>query len=331
MLLELWDSARSLAEAGVVAAETDAHLKPYPKKAAFILDLDAESHITAVRPVDPETVARLRKYETSTGGSRESTPGFNIDPLFRPCKEDDKNYRKDVGAFKKQLERGGFAEPAQRREKIETFLARTEPAWDERAKAVQKCLQDAARVLMGRLDKLVRGDEPEWLALGEILRRSMALDAERFRQELGDRALNQLIEASPHCPLDRLVSLLFLDPSVVILELADAVRFSCRANSERVWGWVNRVLLDEESKKRRSQGSVTPSGDTALGIFGESLTDGDNKMKTMPEVKLPSLGLVKLRSLSGNIPCQQRDGMIEASSCPVGESKRGKMAAALDW
>ena len=113
----------------------------------------------------------------------------------------------------------------------------------------------------------------------------------------------------------------------MILELADAVRFSYRANSERVWRWVNRLLINEGSKEMRSQESAMPS-EAVLGIFGESFTDDGEKM---PQVKLPRLGAVILRSLSGSIPCQQRYGLIEAAACPVGESERGKMAAALDW
>ena len=174
MLLELWDSARSLSAAGVSAGETDTHLKPYPRRAAFFVDLDEKSHITAIRAANPDEVTRLRKYETSAGGLRESTPGFNIDPLFGPCQpNDEKSFRKDIGAFKKLLEKGGIADPSQRREKIDAFLDRSEPAWDDRAKTVQKCLQDAARVLTERLGRLAQEDEPEWLSLRELLSRSI--------------------------------------------------------------------------------------------------------------------------------------------------------------
>lgn len=114
MLLELKDLAQSLNAASVSVGQTDDHLVPYPNKPLFEIALDETGQVAAMRYVvrdeGPETkrFQRLRKYKCSKGGSQESTPGFNIDPLFLLRQgEDERAFRKELSSFRRPLRRGG--------------------------------------------------------------------------------------------------------------------------------------------------------------------------------------------------------------------------------
>jgi hypothetical protein len=51
----------------------------------------------------------------------------------------------------------------------------------------------------------------------------------------------------------------------------------------------------------------------------------------MPEVKLPGLGGVKLRSMFADHSCQKRYGLIEDTSYPITKENRAKIKKSLEW
>jgi hypothetical protein len=320
MLLELHDLGLSLQRAGVPLALTDDRLVPYPKRLTFQADLDADGLVAAVRPLAPERVARLRKYECSKGGRRESTPGFNIEPLFRPKPgEDEKVFRGEVSAFQKALRTGALPTAARRRARLEWLLQRSQPNWQARTRAVNQCLQVAAQALLRQLQGPVGPAGVELEPLRELLRRSMRVTAPRLHAQLAARAEQSIVEVQPDGLAAWLLPLLFGKPAALVLELAEAAAHG-PANHESVWSALNRCLLAADA------GAVARG--SPRGIFGEPLPADPAKM---PERRLPRLGNVKLRSLSEKAACQGRYGLVESAACPVGKAERDALAAALEW
>ncbi len=320
MLLELRDLVNGLQTVGVGAPQRDDHLVSYPKRPLLFAELSSEGQVACVSAPDAERISRLLKYETSKGGARESTPGFNIDPLYRAREGGEEELRRLVGDFKKALDRGGLPEPAAREARLSGLIERCEPNWDNRAAALNKSLNGAAVLLAAILDENL--PEAGWAGLRELLRRSKLLDAGLLHQQLSAVLRRQLIEGAPQAPLPMLLEVLFLTPTSLVLELDDALRYDLPANADRTWALLNEWLL--------TRGSSAASGPTteARGAFGEVLSADKEKM---PQVKLPRLGPVILRSLSKSIVCQQRYGLAEAEACPVGKEVRRELAAALSW
>src|SRR5262245_54236030 len=206
MLLELRDLSRSLQDAGITVSRTDDHLVAYSRsRPAFWVEVDSGGRVCTVRPIEQEAVARLRKYECSSGGYRESTPGFNIDPLYRPGPGESKEaYEKEVAAFARDLERGKLPVEAARRDRLQGLLSRSEPNWQDKARAINQSLRVAPRVLLDRLGQLAAGEEPPLALLRELLRRSQLLDADRLRAQLLDHARRAIQEAGPQSRPGRL-------------------------------------------------------------------------------------------------------------------------------
>jgi hypothetical protein len=321
MLLELRDLSLSLTSSQVTAARTDDHLVTYPNRPVFQIDLDSNGQVVAVRPLDRIHTTHLRRYKCSTGGLQESTPGFNIEPLFRAAQgEDEKAYGKDVAKFAKAMEKGSIPNSMERQQHLDQLNKRSQPNWQDRARTVDQCLKVASQVLLDRLAPLAN-QTPELAPIQELLRRSSLLGAGQFFEQVASQARQLIIDSPPGSQPAQLVQMLFAKPSAVVLELADASCFDYPANHERVWDAINRHLLGAV---------VTPNPADSLGrgIFGEPVLPGPEKM---PERKLPRLGNVKLRSMTGDAACQTRYRMVEADACPVGKDLRAELAAALDW
>ena len=332
MLLELKDLAQSLNAASVSVGQTDDHLVPYPNKPLFEIALDETGQVAAMRYVvrdeGPETkrFQRLRKYKCSKGGSQESTPGFNIDPLFLLRQgEDERAFRKELSAFQKALKAGRVQTMSARQESLDKLLARCDPNWKGRDKTIDKCLKDAARVLSDQLARATGRDATALAPMRELLRRSQLLDAGRLHQQLTDHARRAVVDGASGSNAEQFLQALFAKPASVVLELADSQNREYPANHETVWQAVNRVLIEATSPLPVADRA---GGQFRVGVFGEAAPVNDAKM---PERKLPRLGLVKLRSMTKNAVCQARYGLTEDDACPVGSGVREELAARLEW
>ena len=83
MLLELHDLDRCLRNAGIAPEVTDQRIQPYPNRPALEVRLGGAGEIKSIKLLQTDQLRAIRKFECSKGGLRESSPGFNVDPLWR--------------------------------------------------------------------------------------------------------------------------------------------------------------------------------------------------------------------------------------------------------
>jgi len=89
---------------------------------------------------------------------------------------------------------------------------------------------------------------------------------------------------------------------------------------------INGALIDD---RRNTTKGHNAKG--AVDAFGEFLSSSDDAEK-MPEVKLPGkVAGTKLRSMSHEIPCQTRYGLIGPASYPIASPVRMQAKSSLEW
>jgi hypothetical protein len=323
MLLELRQLAGALREAGIGVASWDPRLREYGKYPALVVELDEAGAVARLGLVTPERLARWRTFQVSTGGSQESTPGFSMLPLLKLASAGEKDaYARLIGSLAAMNDG-----PEERAGRLDALVAMTEPNRDPgKATKLRKRLHDAARTLLGLLpdDGAV---PPEVKPLRAVLERSTRLDVEGFRDRLLAAARARLVAAESAAEAEALARLLFLrkdaDRVTLVLELDERSRDGgTPANTERTFERLNGLLAGARCDDAPGQDG------SGAGIFGEPAAADGAKM---PQVKLPRLSNVSLRSLSKYKPCQARYGLIESAACPVGPSARQELHDALHW
>lgn len=336
MLLELHDLDRSLRHAGIAPGVTDQRIQPYPRRPALEVRLSSDGQITGLKLLDAEQVRAIRKFECSKGGLRESTPGFNVEPLWR-TQDGDGPFDSWLKEWRKTW-KSAAAKPAKCAELLTERQARREANWDlSESSKINACLKKAAVTLRSELSGT---NDPGILALLELLRRSEAFDARRLHTALDDELRAAATSGSAGLTPDDCRRLLYSDREPgnpkpapnegfsLVLELDDASDFGgYPVNHQAVWCALNQHLI---VKQTSSPPAPATPGWTAnsCGIFGEPLPP---KIGSMPERTLPRVGKVKLFSLSAQTPCQSRYGLIESSACPVGPEFQDRLSAALEW
>jgi hypothetical protein len=328
MLLELRQLSKSLGTAGVAVASWDGHLVTYSKaKPVFRVTISESGEVRDVNRIEKERAASLRKYEVSTGGARESIPGFNVPPLFAATESDDEAVEEAVKKFVRRVKRPPNDDsPASRRADLEAIISRCDSGWAKKDDAIKKCLTTAVDVVATRLEA-AESTGPDTVApLRELLRRARKLNPEVLRSAVATIVQTRIIDGTWAGPdAERGLQLLFTKDAVCLLELADWT--GTPANHEAVWQAVNRLLL---ATRRRVPSEPAPVGAESHppDAFGERSPPTNEKM---PERKLPRLGAVKLRSHSATKPCQVRYGMTEGHSFPVSRDARAPLADAIAW
>lgn len=211
MLLELHDVDRSLRTAGVAVGISDKRIQPYPNRPALEARIDPRGQIVSPRPIPRDQLGVMRKFERSTGCRRESSPGFNVDPLFRLKSGDQaKRFQEQVRLARRK---GAKLQPEERKRLAEKSGFVCEANWDFSAKSkVSLCLKEAAWVLLKDLARALRAipgmqletEAPRALLeemasadarlkpLLELLRRSQSLSVEILHQRLGSALLQEL-------------------------------------------------------------------------------------------------------------------------------------------
>jgi len=361
MLLELHDVDSSLRSAGVAVGISDKRIQPYPNRPALEARIDPQGQIVSPRLIPRDALGAMRKFERSTGGLRESSPGFNVDPLFRlKSGAEAKNFQEQVRVARRK---GVRLQPEECKGLAEKAHLVCESNWDFSARSkVSLCLKEAAWVLLKDLarallaipDIQLETEAPRALLaemasadarlkpLLELLRRSQTLSVGILHQRLGAALLQVLISGSGGVCTDDCLKMLFSgrDPAInkratnesfsLVLELADwNAHGDYPANHDAVWDAVNErlVALQPTEPSVGACKASSASGDERVGIFGEPIR---GPLGTMPERNLPRLGKVKLFSLA-DIPCQQRYGLIESDACPVGPEVQARLSSALQW
>jgi hypothetical protein len=109
----------------------------------------------------------------------------------------------------------------------------------------------------------------------------------------------------------------------VIFDLAEWREFEFPVAHEKTMEWINSILIKTDTGKKDKK--ISGQKDA----FGGSYIETTEKM---PEVKLPKLGGVKLRSMFAAHLCQYRYRLIERSSYPVSEEDVCKQAkSSFEW
>jgi hypothetical protein len=344
MLLELHAVNESLRSAGVSAGATDNRIQGYPNRPALEVLVDPDGSVVDIRLMERDKVGAIRKFECSTGGLRESTPGFNCEPLYRlSANADGQAFDESLRQLRRALkapEGSAGASEADCERLLGTLKRLCEPNWDlsDRSK-IGLCLSKAATVL---LHELSSASDPELMPLLELLKRSQLLNVRSLHQGVAAAIERNLISHAAAAPAQELLKILYSPVNArknpksgsgsvsLILELADRASSMGPANHELTWIAVNNYLVERRTSElailRSSSATVAVAART--GIFGEPILE---KLGPMPERTVPRLGKVKLFSLSDQTPCQSRYGLAESEACPVGEDVQSQLASALAW
>ncbi|MGP0062404.1 MAG: hypothetical protein ACLQGP_02215 [Isosphaeraceae bacterium] len=340
MLLELYDVNKSLLAAGIIPGKTDNRIQTYPKRPGLEVRVDGTGCVVRVALLRKEQLEAIRKFECSTGSMRESTPGFNADPLFRmrPGVNQDA-FDAAIKALKNRKVTAAKT-GEERRQLVENLKALCEPNWDFSEKSkLSQCLSKGARILR---EQLTGASDGRLASLVELLKRSEALEARSLQEGVANALISAFTSGESVISPEDCVKLLFSGGGSenkkkstnqsfsLILELDEASAPGGPANHEVVWKAVNNWLVGSEAQnqsKLSSKGKLR-SPDECLGVFGEAIAGSLGKM---PERNLPRLGKVKLFSLSDQTPCQARYGLIESDACPVGRNVQSELASALQW
>ncbi|MHB8182828.1 MAG: hypothetical protein ACYDDN_03630 [Candidatus Desulforudaceae bacterium] len=274
--------------------------------------MSKEGFVQELEPVDPAKVRELRKYEIPNQGV--SFPVFNVRPLLQTRTSEAKNSLK---VFRSSLMDTSASSM--------TICSSFERLWEESDQLwIPKKLKDIDKCLRAAGLRELLGDNLEHEALDELFTRSAGLSADRLKE--GIRKF--LIEAVSRLSRDTLIQMEPLlvstasQPSNVslVLELADRSFFDYPANDPKIQNWINTRLQSIED--------TVQAGDTVdLDAFGLVL----DTRKTFPNVKVPIVGPVIIRSMNKESPCQKRYGRIDIHSFPAGNVVRQRAKDSLEW
>ena len=109
----------------------------------------------------------------------------------------------------------------------------------------------------------------------------------------------------------------------VVFEVRDwiAIGSNYPPNNPNVQRWMNDRMIHFSGENRTSG---TMDKDAFNGI-------ADGWEEKLPSVRMPILGNVILRAMSSESPCQNRYGMVDAFSFPIGANIRQEMKGSLEW
>lgn len=309
MLNELRDLARSLKRAGIDQEDWHSKFKKCPKYKGFWVYPSVNGRVERIEPVGSGIrLDDIRKWERNQGWS---FPVFNVSPLYSAT---DHAVRKTVTEMKKQVEKN---EPVPEIE-INATIAKCASLWDENTKAK---VENSIHRTAGEVKDMLSDVPAKFGALSDLIGRVEKMDFNTLYDDVKRLAIEGLSAGRIE-----FFDILFQGPDNVqlILELHDwaGKEYEYPATHREVQRWMNGMFLAHDQKTLEDVPSSTDA-------FGE-LAAGKDEQK-FPEVRLPMLGNVKLRSMFKDIPAQTRYGMIEAESFPAGDKVRKEMKSALEW
>jgi hypothetical protein len=323
MLNELYHLGMTLKEnyPEIEIYEWHKDLKPLPnasvKKPCYRICVSADGVVAAIEPMAPQLVVSLRKWERNNG---DSFPGLNIHPLYRITDEGGKKLLKKWREGKEAVDVSVLEE---------WCVAPETKNWDAKiSKKISKCLV----AIPGELYMLCSDIHADYDAVRTLCQRVIALcreDPDRFYQELKSFIWKSLERGEN---VRTLLPLLLHDGTSgkkpeddkgsisVFMDISDWKEYPVA--HEKTIKCINEHLLHQANFK--SKGVKNGSKDA----FGRGAEGREEKL---PEVKLPVLAGVKLRSMFSEIPCQRRYGTIDAESYPIGVDSRKLAKGALEW
>lgn len=313
MLNELRDLARSLSTSGVEFTDWHPNFKKCPKSGmTCFIYLNEHGDIEEISFPEPDfDITTIRKWEKANGCS---FPAFNVPSLYKTQNDEKAN---EVNQFKKDLRKGrplGFDD-------LNKVIVDCVSNWDSTAlSSVKRCLIRATSEIEEHLGTI----PAEYSSINELLQRAKRLNAEAFYQQLNDQLLKKINQNINPDILDMLFQTGNTSKKFqVVFEIRDwtAIGSSYPPNNLNVQRWMNDRMIRFSSENRTS-GSIDKDA------FNGSSDGWEEKL---PLVRMPILGNVILRAMSSESPCQNRYGMVDAISFPIGASIRQEMKGSIEW
>lgn len=313
MLNELRDLARSLSTSGVEFTDWHPNFNKCPKSGmTCFIYLNEHGDIEDISFPEPDfDITTIRKWEKANGCS---FPAFNVPSLYKTQNDEKAN---EVNQFKKDLRKGRPLDF----DDLNKVIVDCVSNWDSTAlSSVNRCLIRATSEIEEHLGTI----PAEYSSINELLQRAKRLNAEAFYQQLNDQLLNKINQnINPD-----ILGMLFQTGNTgkkfqVVFEIRDwtAIGSSYPPNNLNVQRWMNDRMIRFSSENRTS-GSIDKDA------FNGSSDGWEEKL---PLVRMPILGNVILRAMSSESPCQNRYGMVDAFSFPIGASIRQEMKGSLEW
>lgn len=324
MLNELHSLSNSLSAMGVSLEQWHQEYHTLPKMRTNApcvrIWIDSDGKIPSFDLISEELAAKLRKY----GNKQGTFPAFNMTPLYRLA---------DAAIIKElnQIEKNSVPLDV---EKIQSWCI--DNNWVSVSRKIKLCIVGKATELETKIKEFFPDEENSLIALLEALKNFSEPRVASFRQALKERIFTQLQSGedvhtalallfhkghSAKAPKDDRGSI------SVILDYAAWQEFDCPVASEHMTEWVNGVLWQTNARTPSLSGVV--DADEVLDAFGLPL--GNFEDKPMPEVNMPGLAGVKLRSMFNQVRCQKRYGCFDGASFPVSMKNRNNAKAALEY
>ena len=286
--------------------------------------LTLDGHIHDIEALSEELAAQLRKYEPDNG---RSLPGFNVRPLYRLVKTEDEIKKSGKGQagerFKVEWTKG--------------FLNRdpTEQASDDFWGKTREGLMLSCGRVRDELEKFSTNMLIEGETLKKFFKAVAQIDVEQFQKEYAEKLRQKITDGIfPHS-----LMCYFVDEEKKKKEDSDSrtqvPKFSIFLDvlnytdypvaHEKTIGRLNDILCNNSSDSSVTVASIQKAACDAYGL------DADTLSEKFPEVTLPILGGVKLRSQVKEVPAQARYDFCEAQTFHVGSESRKRTKRALEW
>lgn len=327
MLNELYDLSLSLERAGITPTDWHPDLKELPKVGkdtlCFKVYIAENGEVADIESIEESTkIEGLRKWQNGSNGY--SFPCFNVKPLFKAFVDEvpDAAEKKRFDDWSKEL-KGSTSEYATLL--LDNGLASLEGLWRQSdIKLVSACLGEIPSEL-----KQILGITPiEYSAMSSLIERCCKTSGEKFFEQLKIALKARIVRNPSVC--EKYVSFLLhcgtKPPNAqLILELNDGLSaFPLPAANSKTHYWINQRLLANPE----GRGDANAAKNKQADAFGFARNDWKDKL---PEVKVPNLGLVKLRAMNKESACQTRYRQVDATSYVVGAEVRKRIKGALEW
>lgn len=330
MIDELVKAANAIEKAGIKSQDWHPRLKVLPKvtkKAPCIrIWLTANGHIHDIEPLAEERAAQLRKYEPDNG---KSLPGFNVRPLYRLVKTKD-----EIKAASK-----GKAGETLKLEWIKDFLKYDpiEQTKDDFWEKTREGLKQSLSRVREELEKLCKNSIMEGETLQKFFKVVTQIDVERFQKEYDEKLRRKIKDGT----LPVTMMCYFVDAEKekkedsdsrvpvpkfsIFLDVLDYTNFPVA--HEKTIARLNDILCNTPSDSTVAAADLSEHNAVkdAYGLDANALNE------KFPEVALPILGGVKLRSQVKEVPAQSRYDLCEAQTFHVGSESRKRTKRALEW
>ena len=322
MLNELIQAAKAIEEQNITVRTYHPALKTLPKYPTYKVLVAADDALADIQSWSDD-ISNLRKWQLGENGY--SFPVFNIKPLHAPTFDDGL-----TNEIRKWQTRGTsdkawpevFAD-------IERACDNTEGTWMDKRNPTQmirvyrKSLDDGPRLLA----KTMLGSDMRHDALTALTDRlTKRTTPSAFFNDL-DRLIREKLRNGFDTGLLKLFCAISESDAKqgmnLLLDLPDWNEIAEYPVTHGSTGdFLNELLHLTDSERQDREDCI------ALDAYGKSSRGSTEKY---PEVNVPGLGPIKLRTMFEEAECQKRYGRIDWQSFIAGQDSRVRATAALEW